>query len=349
MDMLLAKLSEQQATLSKQSEAMKSTDEGYVRTLEYINNTSTSMPITPATDTFESITSTAPTTGPTSPAIEDQSAEEVARLKNELEAAKAKMARMDQELAQNRITKHTIDQAIGSASEADFPMAHPSEVTGSRLHQLQQSLNTTVRPGFSREQSWVAGDDARSDTSEALSGTLSANGFNRARDIWGKQPYHVAQGMGFQGADAHPPNQWVNRGFGQAFGEMSNPYNVAPFRTDRMMPDADFMMAPPGRRNHGRFQPRPNGAYSYAGSNASFDGYAAPTPYGSVAGMHGGVDGPPGMAMGNIHGMGGAGMYASYQPQPIGTPLSPHAPEFTSANAGWKHEVRLVTIFAELC
>jgi len=305
MDMLLAKLSEQQATLTKQSEAMKSADEGYARTLEYVNNTSSSVPITPATDTFD--TSTAPTTSPASPAVGDQSAEEVARLKNELEVAKAKMARMDQELAQNRITKHTIDQAIGSASEADFPTTHPSEVTGSRLHQLQQSLNASGRPGFSREHSWAAGDDARSDTSEALSGTLSANGFNRARGIWGKQPYHSAQGITFQGPDAPPTNQWVNRGFGQTFGEPPMPHNAAPpFRVDRMMQDPEFMMPPPGRRNNARFHQRTTGAFTYAGSNNSFDGYATPTPYASVAGMHGGVDGPGGMTMG-MHGMGGGG------------------------------------------
>jgi hypothetical protein len=36
---------------------------------------------------------------------------------------------------------------------------------------------------------------------------------------------------------------------------------------------------------------------------------------------------------------GGMNMYSGYQPQPIGTPLSPHAPEFTSSSVGWKNEV----------
>jgi hypothetical protein len=35
------------------------------------------------------------------------------------------------------------------------------------------------------------------------------------------------------------------------------------------------------------------------------------------------------------------GMYSGYQPQPIGTPLSPHAPEFTSST-GWKGDVSVL-------
>lgn len=86
MDKLLAKLSEQTAALSKQSEALKSTEDlAYARTVEYVSGSNSS-------GQADNAVNNAPATDPT----------EVLRLKLELEAAKAKMARMDQELAMNR-------------------------------------------------------------------------------------------------------------------------------------------------------------------------------------------------------------------------------------------------------
>src|SRR4051812_43249372 len=113
MDKLLAKLSEQQDALSKQRELLKSSDDNiaYNRTVDYISAASNSVLATPATDSFNP--STAPTTNTPSIAGDDSSqlsAAEVLRLKLELEAAKGRIARMDQELAETRITKHTLDQ-----------------------------------------------------------------------------------------------------------------------------------------------------------------------------------------------------------------------------------------------
>ena len=80
---------------------------------------------------------------------------------------------MDQELAQTRITKHTIDQVIGGGSEADG--------------QVPQSSSSSIRPPFIRDSSWAAQDDARSDTSDAL----SAGGFNRSRAVWSNTGYVI--------------------------------------------------------------------------------------------------------------------------------------------------------------
>lgn len=337
MDKLLAKLSEQQATLAKQHEALKSSDEIYSRTVEYVSATN-SMPITPV-DTYN--ISTAPTTSPPSTSGDEyptQSAAELAVLKAELEAAKGKIARMDQELAQTRITKHTLDQVVGNASEADYPTNLPSED--------RSSVPPFGRPQFTRDHSWATQDDARSDTSDAL----SAGGFNRARAIWnngGKPAYAPAPAYGgpqgpvpaFQPSEAVSSAQWMQRGFGQPFVESMPFVGPAGFRGDRMMQDPDMLMAPPmGRRNHvgaGRFNNRSsNSSFPYASSNSSFDGYTpSSTPYGSVN-IPGGM--PPmggGMGMGN-----GMPMFGGYQPQPIGTPLSPHAPEFTSSPGGWKSD-----------
>ncbi|KAE8449767.1 hypothetical protein EG329_007542 [Mollisiaceae sp. DMI_Dod_QoI] len=354
MDKLLAKLSEQQALLATQREALKSSEDNIAlaRTLEYVNNASSSVPITPANDSHNvSNAPTAPTTSPPSIGGEDvatPSAEEVARLKVELELAKGKIARMDEELAQTRITKHTIDQAIGGASEADFPLnSQPDD----RLNHLPP----VVRPQLQRDNSWAAQEDARSDTSDAL----SATGFNRARAIWnagGKPTFPAMQGAmpGLeQPSVALASNQWMGRGFGQPFVDASMPYPVAPpmntFRNDRMMPESDLLMPQLPRRNQpgGRFNNRSTASsYPYAGSNSSFDGFTpSATPYGSVASLGQGAPG-----MGGIPGMGSSmnmsmnasmGMYGGYQPQPIGTPLSPHAPEFTSSGSTWKGDTAI--------
>lgn len=333
VDKLLAKLSEQQATIQKQNEALKSTEDVVrYRTVEYVSANS-SVPITPATESYNF--STAPTTNSPSLSGDEapaQSASELAALKAELEAAKGKIARMDQELAQTRITKHTLDQVVGNASDADYPMSTPSE---ERLNHLP----SLARPQFTRDNSWATQDDARSDTSDAL----SASGFNRARAIWnngGKPnfagpaaPYPVAV-PGFQPSEAATSAQWMQRGYSQPFVD-AMPYGAAPaFRGDRMMQDPDMLMAPPmGRRSQpggGRYNNRSSASsFPYASSNSSFDGFTpSSTPYGSVANLPAGVP-----AMGSL-----SSMYSGYQPQPIGTPLSPHAPEFTVSNAGWKSD-----------
>ncbi len=358
MDKLLAKLSEQQAVINKQHEALKSSeDTSYARTADYIATANSSVPITPAPESFNN--STAPTTSPPSNASDDnspQSVDEVARLKAELEAARGKIARMDQELAQTRITKHTLDQAIGNSSETDYPLNHQVD---DRLNHLPPNL----RPQIQRDNSWAAQDDARSDTSDAL----SASGFNRARAIWangGKPAFPGAQGA-FQSSEAPNAGQWMNRGFGQPFvdnsmGSMppmpsmpampSMPYNGPPmnaFRNNGMMPDPELLMAPPAIRRGpmgSRFNNRSSaGSFPYASSNSSFDGYTpSTTPFASVAGVtH--LGGQMGMGMNTGMNM-GTNAYGGYQPQPIGTPLSPHAPEFTSSAVSWKSDVSALAL-----
>lgn len=335
MDKLLAKLSEQSAALNKQHEALKNSDDNiaYTRTAEYVS-ASSSLPITPATETNNN--STAPSTGPASITGDETTNtgdDEVLRLKLELEAAKHKLARMDQELAQSRITKHTLDQAMG---EPEYPMNPDINV----LNNLSQS---TVRPQVQRDNSWAAQEDNRSDTSDAM----SASEFNRARAIWGnggRPPFNSQSPLPpFQAPpDALASNQWMNRGFGQPYDAPPAPFAGPPmngFRGDRMMPDPDLLMGPPaGRRNQvgGRFTRAGGGSFPYASSSSSYDGYTpVPAPYGSVGGMGGGVA-PMGGPMGINAGMNGGGsMYGGYQPQPIGTPLSPHAPEFTSTTSGY--------------
>ncbi|KAF7872221.1 hypothetical protein EAF04_003146 [Stromatinia cepivora] len=335
VDKLLAKLSEQQAVLNRQHEALRNSDDygsGNSRTVDY-NSAPTSVPITPATETFDSGTATtAPTTRPQSRGDGDNqpSAEEVLRLKFELEAAKGRIARMDQELAQNRITKHTIDQAIGSVSEADFPLGNVSDNAAG-------IPPNHFRPQVARESSWATQEDAHSDHSDAL----SASGYNRTRAIWGnnKPNFPNAPPMpSFQPSDPHTTGQWMGRGgCNQPFVESNMSFGGPPpnsFRGERYEHD----MAMPGggvrRTNGSRFNNRNLGSVPYSSSSSSFDGF---TPSSSSYGSMGGIPTPLGSQM-NMGVNMGSGVYSGYQPQPIGTPLSPHAPEFTSASGTWKTE-----------
>ena len=342
MDKLIARLSEQKAVLKQQHDALKSSEDlAYNRTVDYVV-ASSSLSVTPAT---EAPSSTAPTTNTPSAAQDETSAskpEDLARLKAELEAAKGRIARMDQELAQNRIARHTMDQVLGSStSESDFPLSGLSSEPN-----LAPISNPPLRPSFQREGSWATQEDARSDTSDAL----SAGGFNRARAIWnqggktsfqgytGSAPYH-------QSSEIANGNQWMSRGYSQPFVDtpipIAVPQPMGAFRGNSI-PDPDMLMAPPTARRPtgGRFSSRHNGSFPYSSSSSSYEGFN-PSSASYCSGI--GSIGSPMMGMNQNMSMptvvGGGMNYGTYQPQPIGTPLSPHAPEFTSSGSQWKGEV----------
>jgi len=313
MDKLLAKLSEQTAALSKQRNELKSTDAemSYSRTVDYISSTNSSVPITPATEGFDS-SNTAPTTSNASVEGDSsgESSDDVERLKKELEDAKGKIARMDQELAQRRITKHTVDQAIGPVSEADFSTAHSSEPS-----LYNQSVIQGIRPQYMRDNSWAAQqDDAQSDTSDAL----SASGFNRARNIWsaGVKPNFAPQGPGaaFQPSEALASSQFNSRAFGQPFVDTPMQFPGPPMNDLR-----DSMLPPIGpRRNNtggsggsgGRFTNRAPGSNVYGSSTSTYDAFTpAATSYNGSVGM----GGPMSLNMSNGMAMPGS-MFSSYQP-----------------------------------
>lgn len=369
MDMLMAKLSEQQATLNKHNTVPLLADDAtrgqasstYEFTSKSATTTATSsISVTPVTNSAEDTASASsvdnveiaaetPTPKPTK--------EEVLRLKIELEKARGKIARMDQELTQTRITKHTIEQAIGGTSESDYPMNQPVDNADHRLGAVQNAMNFQSRPQFMQDGNWAGQDDNESNHSDAMSTSqFSMRGgefrggpmapIGPGGPFWGnsgRAPYPnfgpgIQGGMqGFQGSNnGFPGNAWMGRGMQLPFHDEGSSYNqgMPNFRPDRGAPDLDNMANGLSRGGYrGRFMGRGNNSFPYTGSNSSYDGMAPPNTYGSVAGMGGGV----GNSMGGPMSM-GSGM--NYQPQPIGTPLSPFAPEFTSLGGQqWKNDV----------
>jgi hypothetical protein len=89
-------------------------------------------------------------------------AAEMARIKRELEAAKSLISRQEQELVESRSLKHTMDQAMGPGSEADFAGHH--DISEQTIGHLQSAFNASARPFTSKGAGWRLQDDARSDS-----------------------------------------------------------------------------------------------------------------------------------------------------------------------------------------
>ena len=237
-----------------------------------------------------------------------QEAAEMARLKRELDAAKHQIERQRQELDESRVIKHTLDQAMGPISEATL---------SPKLDRLNQGFSSGTNVPFQARHGWNAIDDARSDNSD----------LNVGAGIWGTK-------AGFNSARLAEP------GFGQQSGRSSHwrqgirnttmPHLVVPPQgSDYSSPRHDGRgMGSVGSMSE--FNPYHRGGFGHIGQqiNRRNNGFDM---------LNGGVSQVNSMNLGGIN-PGSAfpsmGMYASgYQPQPIGTPLSPTASEFSTVQS----------------
>ncbi|KAJ5929400.1 hypothetical protein N7454_007248 [Penicillium verhagenii] len=111
----------------------------------------------------------------------------------QLQVANNKIAFQEQELAQTRVIKHTMDQTLGPPSEVEFG---GREITEQTISHLQDAFNAS-KPAFSQFQdAWTSQEDSQSDASDAL----SAVGYNRARGSW-NHPGQIP--LGIPTTDAH--------------------------------------------------------------------------------------------------------------------------------------------------
>jgi hypothetical protein len=279
---------------------------------------------TPATESFDIVSSCVRNEGGISQLEE---AAEILRVKQELAAAKSMISRQEQELAETRKLKHTMDQAMGPPSEADF--SQRTDISEQTISHLQSAFNASARPFTSRTDSWHPQDDARSDESDAL----STGGYNRGRGIWNNpvQPQFPggintsAQPSLFNDPRGGLSPEWTASYSNQTFGNL-NSLGV----NQRMVPGSST----PAYNFDGRYGndqiPVPGqniglrrtmSQFNRAGPNFGnrsnhFGNYPNPLPNlnpVSVAPM--GIPAPMG-----------------YQPGPIGSPLSPTMSNFTSGS-----------------
>jgi hypothetical protein len=301
MDKLLAKLSEQQAVLNQQNQAMRLNEEdgAFSRTADQASS-SNSMPMTPATDTFSN---TAPTTRPASANPSEQRFEkdELLRLKLQLAQAHNHISKLDSELAQSRTGPHEAD----SQSLGDVPASGATP----------------------RDNTWTT-DDSHINGGEAI----TASAFGRARGIWTNPKGSFPNSSTHTPVNEPSPATWFGgRNFNQNCADIHGPYPVIDaYRGERLTPDSHMLMRSQGGRRAGRFDSRYNSTHQYgspygnfSAQMTQFDHMPGPMPTAPVSGAQG---------MGPVV----MGMCPPYQQPPIGTPLSPHASEFTSKS--WKSE-----------
>ncbi|KAL4903542.1 hypothetical protein BDW74DRAFT_41464 [Aspergillus multicolor] len=152
----------------------------------------------------------------------DPDASELLRLKQELQAANSKIALQEQELAQTRVIKHTLDQALGPPSEADFNGRDISEQT---ICNLQSAFNASIPTSHLLQDGWNTQEDSQSDISDAL----SAGAYNRARGFWGP-PAQQVYGVGLNADKTYVDNNLSLPGtsFGQDSSRFWGPSPTAP-------------------------------------------------------------------------------------------------------------------------
>lgn len=302
MDTLLAKLSEQQSLLAKQKSALSPALDPDKQQKE--DSSSSSTLLTPASESF----------GLTSPGSEADgeatvkvNPTEMLRLKKELDDAKTQIARQKQELDQTRVIKHTFEQAMGPHSDAGEVTDPVNDFTAShRPFNTFKGYNSTENPDVSD----------------------SSNAQNPMANAWASAPRPVLNGNlqteSVWGQPNPAPRLWGQRGMGNVLPPMMMPsqpmqtrnYSVpiSPIRGNGRNDFSQF--------NHGRgFAPSNRNSSLFQRGN-TWDTYA-PGPTQVEEMSAGGLT--PGSAYPSM------GMYPStYQPRPIGTPLSPTATEFSA-------------------
>lgn len=350
IDKLLAKIAEQEAILKEQQESLNAEDQSDSEPVNKDQETSSdgSVPITPASEAFDHVghhDAEDDTVKVVRPASD---VDELARLKRELDAAKNQIARMDEELVQTRITRQSVDQVLRSPSDASVRAPQVSDRT---ISQLQETFNASARASAERAQasmervnSWGAYDDNHSEMSDAL----PAPHFNRGVGIWGNPPRPNYQGDMMPSpnmqAAPHPPSNWPQdptrgpyaRGPGNNFPPPPPPMSphlprpilapqpqgfVPDLRTMNQMSMFTYEQQQAYRRSQAGQIGRFNGGGPYNQRNLGWGGYP------NNLGMSGMSESPSPIPQPIPAGS----MYpgsAGYQPTPIGTPLSPTAPEF---------------------
>lgn len=253
-----------------------------------------------------------------------EDAAEILRVKQELAAAKSMISRQEQELAESRKLKHTMDQAMGPPSEADF--AHRVDVSEQTISHLQSAFNASARPFTSQIDTWHP-RDTRSEESDAL----SSRAYNRGRGIWNNPTQPDFTGGLNNTAQPFPfndPRRGSGPGWNTGYGNQGlvNPNSLS--GNQRMAPSSTAT----AYSYNGRYS---NDQIPVPGQNIrlrrAMNQFNRPGPnFGSRANSYGSYPAP--VANVNSASITPMGIPApmSYQPGPIGSPLSPMMSGFAS-------------------
>ena len=340
MNEILARLAEQSERLEKQQQELKASEcEISPFSLHYSDTSPVgSVEATLDNETFATPPKTEDGSNQSAKGSDD---EEICRLRKELSAANNKLAQMDEELTQTRITKHTLEQAMGNSSDFQMP-------TTSRAHDpfdsgIEGPLTASSRSNIARTESWMAQqDDARSDITDPL----GAAGVPLNNQLWSKPGFginlpkpvdqHFPQFHGQQAAPV-PSRAWNDRSVTQDASQPSfvpalHAQRSMNFRSDRFGSNT-FMVnepttfgstqslrrqIPDSSRPNPNFGSALNGQWGPATTQLNWNGKVEPIPP---------INHFPADPMQSTY-----PSVPPYIPRPIGTRLSPTASEFNAGN-----------------
>ena len=340
MDALLARLSNQQGRLAKQKDELEAQHNNSIGS----RSSSVSTSEQPTTDPY----ATTPRTSSHNASDSPPDAAELLRLKQELVSAQTRIARMDQELSQSRITKHTMEQALGSQFDAEYDHTRdlaPQTVVNRVDNWMQQT--EPVVPPVTAPIKYEGGPPARSIWNAGFAST--------APGAVGQGGVPVATSNGWSlpdtnGASDARMGPSMTHGFLPSSGSALRHQQPSPLRLDASSIGPYYNDRSPldvSMRSSGQSSRPPSAfgnhlqAWSHFNATGSASDQPAITPPItplSFQGMHGPMDGMPpmppmhplqhGMQQSLQHpGMVQHGMQP-YMPRPIGTRLSPMAAEF---------------------
>ncbi|KAL2863458.1 Pumilio-family RNA binding repeat-containing protein [Aspergillus lucknowensis] len=269
-------------------------------------------------------------------------ASEVLRLKQELDAANSRIALQEQELAQTRVIKHTLDQALGPPSEADYGGRDISEQT---ISNLQSAFNASAPAPHLLQDGWNTQEDSQSDISDAL----SAGAYNRARGFWAPPGQHI-YGMGLNQDKAYGDTNLPlpATSFSQDSGRFWGPSTTNPSISGNSAVQAHRVLSGPSTApcsfdphfsgDQGRYMQSSGFGARHPTAQSNRFGPCFPganSPWGAFAPSSSDSQGsrsPPSKPNSTYQQV---GLYPlpSYHQRTIARPLSPTATEFTSPTA----------------
>ena len=306
MDTLLAKLSAQQAALEEQKNFV-GRPESATDSANQTNVTKNARLRAQSSKVRETNSGASVNGGEDHPPM---SVTEVERLKQELTAAKDRITKQEQELTHTRAIHNVLEQ----------------NSSGMKTENIDKTVNYRSGGGFSH-------DDTKSDTSDTIPGSMS---LNRGASIWDNglsatNPNgNINPGANIWAQGSRPP--WMNRPSAPSLPPLMVPpqqsvraYSGSSSPVFGNMPQC---FGDVNQYQYGAGLRRYNNQSSRSGSSFNPTRSSCWSSYGSSGEMSPITNISPA----SYQPMGLFPAPHGYHPRPIGTPLSPTAAEFTSAN-----------------
>lgn len=343
--------------MEKQKNALTPADEEEIHVQGSDSSSNSARVLTPVSDGFENVTHGADR--PNDDDTIELSAAKLARLKKELDAANDQIARQKHELERTRANIPSADKICGTSFQRELN-TRPN--IGERSASTSQAnLNASSRPIGTRAEQWPLNEDARSESSDVMSGMI----FNSPNQPWAtpaRTPFNAGsstsnnqtQGLTWGQPGARP---WSNRAVGATVAPLIIPQQ--PHLQQRVFSGPSSPMSSIDSRLVNEYNPFPgNGGLRRSNTqnnrNSSNHQSNRNNGWDLFPGAISTMDNPS-LSTHASAAFQSIGMFpasAQYQPRPIGTPLSPTAEEFRTTQPSatpWNVAVSTLILFVNSC